>query len=188
MIKIALCDDDIFDRSRLSSLLTAILDGESVKYSCTQFQNGLELAAALENGAGFDLYFLDILMRGYDGISLGTEIRTYDKKAKIVYITSSPSFALDSYAVKAYDYLLKPINEDVLKRTLRDILDQIIGDDCQTLILKTTIGLQKIPLASLVFVEAMGRTAVYHTVSGRDFKCCCKFSQASEELLGREFF
>ena len=48
-------------------------------------------------------------MPGQDGISAAREIRKYDTSVKIIYLTSSSEYAVDSYEVGAYFYQLKPI-------------------------------------------------------------------------------
>lgn len=188
MIKIALCDDDSRELEHLALLLKDYLDEKSTEYEYTLFHNGLELITVLEKGGSFDLYFLDILMQGFDGISLGKEIRAYDRKALIIFITSSPSFALDSYSVKAANYLLKPVTAEVLKNILPDVLEQLMEKASPFIVVKSSLGLQKIPLQYLVYMEAMGRSVIYHTSLGQNVKCSCKFSQACEDLTAFRFF
>ena len=62
----------------------------------------------------FSLYLLDILMPGVDGLAAAREIRTFDEAAQIVFLTTSPGFAYESYGVRALDYLLKPVDEELL--------------------------------------------------------------------------
>lgn len=51
-------------------------------------------------------------MPAEDGITAAKEIRQYDKTVHIIFLTSSTEFAVESYVVGAYFYLLKPIWED----------------------------------------------------------------------------
>ena len=48
-------------------------------------------------------------MVGLNGIELAKEIRSSDKAADIIFLTSSPEFAVESYTVKASNYLVKPV-------------------------------------------------------------------------------
>ena len=57
----------------------------------------------------FHIILLDILMPLLNGMDTARELRQYDKTVKIIFLTSSPEFALESYDVKAYSYLLKPM-------------------------------------------------------------------------------
>ncbi|WP_242864189.1 response regulator [Anaerotignum neopropionicum] len=56
---------------------------------------------------------------------MAKEIRTFDKTAPILFFTSSPEFALESYLVKAINYVLKPISKEKLFFTFDEMLEQI---------------------------------------------------------------
>ena len=62
---------------------------------------------------GYDIYVLDVIMPGMDGIELGKKLREANSDGKIIYLTSSPEFAYDSFSVKAFNYILKPAKKDV---------------------------------------------------------------------------
>ena len=51
-------------------------------------------------------------MPAENGITAAKEIRQYDNVVKIIFLTSSAEFAVESYVVGAYFYQLKPIWED----------------------------------------------------------------------------
>ena len=44
-----------------------------------------------------------------NGIELATEIRLNNEKCKIIFLTSSPEYAVNSYKVNAFYYLIKPL-------------------------------------------------------------------------------
>ena len=48
-------------------------------------------------------------MPGVNGIETAQEIREYDSAMKIIFLTSSAEYAVESYTVNAYFYQLKPI-------------------------------------------------------------------------------
>ena len=68
----------------------------------------------------FHIILLDILMPLLNGMDTARELRQYDKTVKIIFLTSSPEFALESYDVKAYSYLLKPVTYEKLEETLNE--------------------------------------------------------------------
>ena len=51
----------------------------------------------------FDIYILDIIMPGCSGIQLGKDLRRADPDGKILHLTSSAEYALESCRVKAFD-------------------------------------------------------------------------------------
>ena len=125
MLRIAICDDETNSLSLMISLLQEFRLASPFHFEYISFRNGMELTAVLEQGNRFDVYCLDIVMPGFDGISLGKEIRRQDKSAQIVYFTSSPEFALESYSVHAADYILKPVTKETIFSVLTNVLEQI---------------------------------------------------------------
>lgn len=84
------------------------------------------------------------------------ELRQTDKAVKIIFLTSSPEFALESYEVKAQGYVLKPIVYEQLK----DMLDECahaITDEPAHIILKTSFGYQKLYLHDIEYAEAQNK-------------------------------
>ena len=188
MFRIAVCDDDTHSLAHMISLIEEYQFISPFHFEYASFHSGLELASVLECGKHFDVYCLDIVMPGYDGIELGKEIRDYDKSAQIIYFTSSPEFALESYAVRAANYILKPITKEKVFSVLNDVLEQIEREKEAFLVLKTTLGIQKILLSNLVYAEAMGRKVLYHLASGRTLECSARFTEVCDTLLDYHFF
>ena len=62
-------------------------------------------------------------MPGQNGMDVAKEIRQYDTNMKIIFLTSSPEFAVESYSVGAYFYQLKPIWEESFFR----LMDAVLG-------------------------------------------------------------
>ncbi len=125
MLQLAICDDNIDELSNMVQLINQYRSSKNLDCEYAVFSNGFELVSALEKGKRFDIYCLDIIMPGFTGIDVAKEIRTYDKTAPILFFTSSPEFALESYSVKAINYVLKPISKDMLFITLDEVLEHI---------------------------------------------------------------
>ena len=112
MIQIAFCDDDQTVLDQLSALLEKYRAQRCVQIQCTAFHSPLDLLAEIEKGTRYDILFLDVIMPAENGITAAKEIRQYDNVVKIIFLTSSAEFAVESYVVGAYFYQLKPIWED----------------------------------------------------------------------------
>ena len=107
MLHIALVDDDARELERTGTLVERWQDAPS---RFAAFSSARALLAAMDAGADFDLYLLDVVMPEMDGIELGRAIRERDKDGAIIFLTTSPDFALDSYEVWPLQYLLKPVD------------------------------------------------------------------------------
>lgn len=106
--KIAICDDEDIERDMLDSMLRDC-DKNQLIYP---FSSGEELLSSSEE---FDLVFMDIYMKGMTGMETAKRLRQKKSKAPIVFLTSSSDFALESYEVHAFDYILKPLQPDRLR-------------------------------------------------------------------------
>lgn len=188
MFRLAICDDETHSLAHMISLIEEYRLVSPFHFEYASFHNGMELASVLEHGKHFDVYFLDIVMPGFNGIELGKEIRDYDKSAQIIYFTSSPEFALDSYSVKAANYILKPITKETLFSVLNDVLEEVEHKEEFSITVKDNQGIQKILLSNLVYAEAMGRKVLYHLASGRTVECSSRFSEVCDTLLEYHFF
>lgn len=188
MIHIAVCDDNIDELSNMIQLINQYRSSKNLNCEYAVFQNGFELISSLEKGRRFDLYCLDIIMPAFTGIAVAREIRNFDKNAPILFFTSSTEFALESYSVKAINYVLKPISKEKLFFTFDDVLERIKIPQEDAIIVKSTEGIQKILIPNLVFAEVIGRSVLYHLLSGKVIECTESFTSVCNNLLKHSCF
>ena len=81
------------------------------------------LEAVREGRIQPEVAFLDIQMRGWTGLQLAAQLRELLPDLEVVFVTAYPQYALDSYALHARGYLLKPVTE----QAVREELDVING-------------------------------------------------------------
>lgn len=183
MLQIAICDDNIDELSNMVQLINLYRTSKNLNCEYAVFANGFELISAIEKGKKFDMYCLDIIMPGFTGIDVAKEIRNFDKTAPIIFFTSSPEFALESYSVKAINYVLKPVSKEKLYFTFDEILEQIkVKKEEDSIIVKSKEGIQKILVSKLTFVEVIGRNVLYHLHSGKVIECTERFSSVCNTL------
>lgn len=117
---LAICENQTEELAQLTALLHTWQEKCHIPVRIKTFENALTLLEAAKKEP-FTLYLLDIMMPGINGISAAKEIRSFDETATIIFLSSSPSFAYESYSVQAMQYLLKPITA----KLLFPILDQL---------------------------------------------------------------
>ncbi len=184
MLQIAVCDDSIDELSNMVQLINLYRTSRNFNCEYAVFPNGFDLITALEKGKRFDIYCLDIIMPGFMGMDVAKAIRELDKTASILFLTSSTEFALESYSVKAINYILKPISKEKFFFAFDELLEKMnIEKDKDAVIVKSTEGIQKILISNLVFVEVIGRNVYYHLYSGRVVECTEPFSSVSDKLM-----
>lgn len=187
LMKIAICDDDRNELLHIQTLLDLYAQERQVDLIIKEYYSSFELASAAANET-FQLYLLDVLMPVLNGMDLAREIRLTDKAADIIFLTSSPEFAVESYTVKASNYLLKPVQEDILFQALDDIFSKQFNEMGASIVVKTSIGVHKIHLASLVYVEALNRKVIYHLKNGEQMTSTEKFNSVCDSLMKQPEF
>jgi len=68
-----------------------------------------------------EIAFLDIEMWGMNGIELAQKLKEIHCKINIVFVTGYTKYAMDSYMVKASDYVMKPVTKEAVKESLDNL-------------------------------------------------------------------
>ncbi len=82
--------------------------------------------AGFENASPFDVVYLDIRLPGMDGLQILKEIRLRDAQLPVILLTAFGSLktAVEALRLGATDYLLKPLDPEVLVARTRVLLDE----------------------------------------------------------------
>lgn len=190
MLQIAICDDSDIELSHMSQIIEELKTSIISKYNiqCDTYLSGLDLLMSVENGTNYDIIILDVVMPFMTGIEVAMEIRKKNTISKIVFLTSSPDFAVDSYKVDAYYYLLKPIKKEGLIPILEKACDDIVDKQELGIIVKCKTCLTKILLHNLEYTEVIGRRLIFHLTSGEVLESLGTISQLENDLLDYKRF
>lgn len=112
MIKVAICDDDMAITGKIEGMLCNIAKRRFIQIDIEVFWKGEHLVKAVENDACYDIIFLDIEMGCEDGITVARRIRETDRNVLIVYVTSYESYMKESFLVRPFRFLVKPVEEE----------------------------------------------------------------------------
>ncbi|MBQ8638622.1 MAG: response regulator transcription factor [Lachnospiraceae bacterium] len=183
-LKIAICDDDQMDRTRIAELTIEILKEADIAHSISVFETGNALLNTIQSGTAFHVLLLDVMMDTLDGMELASILRRNRNKTAIIFISSNREMALRGYEVSAARYLAKPIEREKLKEALLHCWHT--RPTKKEILLPTAQGQQRISVSSIQFVEAFDRGSRFvlaeETVDAR-----IKFSEA-EAMLPRLSF
>ena len=187
-ITIAVCDDSRRVIDQIEQVLHGYMQTIHTPIQIRTFTDGHSLVNACAKGNDFDICILDILMPGFSGMETAREIRHYNTSTKIIFLTSSAEYALESYEVKAYDYILKPVTAERLTDVMNDVLKEIEHRDGSGIVVKSDAGVRMLLLSNIIYVEAMGKKTVYHLYPEGTVTCTEKFAEVCHRLLDEEMF
>lgn len=183
MIKIAFCDDDMEVLHQMNELLDRYRVERNEDITYVAFQSPFELLTEIEKGIRPDILFLDVVMPGQNGMDVAKEIRQYDMNMKIIFLTSSPEFAVESYSVGAYFYQLKPIWEESFFRLMDAVLAECEKKKKNSLILRSKDGITRIDLQQLEYCEVLGRKLLFHLENGAVLESAGSLDDLAGQLM-----
>lgn len=184
MLRIAICDDDIRELTAIADLLNQYRTekGGEIKYDT--FHSALELLEAMRQQS-FDVLLLDVMMPGINGMRVAHEIRGFNREVKIIFLSSSTEYAVESYTVNAHYYLLKPGTSS----SLFPILDRILLDNrraADSLYLQSPSGVVRLPFDRIEFLEVHNKKLLFHLSDGSVHEIKGALSSYEEALLCRK--
>ncbi|OZQ88537.1 LytTR family DNA-binding domain-containing protein [Paenibacillus sp. VTT E-133291] len=127
MIRICICDDEQLHSSKLEKI---IMDSaglyQNIEFDIDIYESGKSLLKALNaRNEEYQILFLDIEMGILNGIEVAREIRKIDKNMIIIYVTSYDNYAMESFEVSPFRYLLKPLKEEQISKVLLHAIDEV---------------------------------------------------------------
>lgn len=185
MLRIAICDD-MPDFLKETSLLAQQWPGQPDNMNISLFSDADALMEA-HAARPFDILFLDVVMPLLNGIEAAGEIRKTDKTVKIVFLTFSPEFAVDSYRVKADDYLLKPLDRERFFTCLDECYADIL-DKAKFITVRGSSALHRVLLQDIEYIEAQGKQVLFALSGGNTVEALDPFYAYEDKLLLEDGF
>jgi two-component system LytT family response regulator len=71
-----------------------------------------------------DLIFLDIRMPRENGLEFAKRLRESGRQMKLVFVTSYKEYAQAAFELNAYDYIVKPVEQGRLHKTVQRVLSE----------------------------------------------------------------
>ncbi|MBE6587392.1 MAG: response regulator transcription factor [Ruminococcaceae bacterium] len=164
MIRIAVCDDSSAFLVQ-TKLLIDHWDKRPPNVTVELFTDGDALINA-HTEKPFDIILLDIVMPLLNGIEAARELRERDKGVKIVFLSSSSEYGVESYSVKASNYLLKPLEPESFFACIGELAGELCDTD-RFVTVRGADGTHRVPLSDIEYVESQGKHIVFYLAKDR---------------------
>jgi two-component system, LytTR family, response regulator len=178
MTKAILIDDEPRGLTSLRKMLEQHCADVQVIAECTGADSGKDRIAELKP----DLVFLDISMPGKNGFDMLSEMETID--FELIFVTAHNDYTLQAFRYSAVDYLMKPVDEDLLseavKRAIKRIhlnlsnknisalmhnIQKLQSPSEMKLCVPSLKGFQVINLEDVIYCEAESSYTIFHLVN-----------------------
>lgn len=123
-MKIALVDDEQACIDEMCRLCVNFGQSNGYPVKIVPFDSGEAFLAAFDNG-DFDLVFMDIYMKGMNGIAAALEMRQQNSNCLLVFLTSSMEFMPDAFSCHAFEYVIKPFSQKRIFSVLSDAVQAL---------------------------------------------------------------
>ncbi len=182
MLQLAVCDDERVFRSDLRKILGTELELCGIDYHISEFTSGEELIAGLEK-ADCQILFLDIEMKGIDGVEAARRLRETKRQMEIVFVTSYADFVFQGYEVRAlnYIYILKPYEPEKIAAVLHTALEALDIEAEKYYVIDQRGGSIRVPLSSVKYFSSDRRT-VHAVTTEQEYTFYEKLSDLETEL------
>lgn len=164
MITVAIVDDEIKERETLRNYFEQIQTKIHEQIEIELFPSGEQFLSMSKKE--YDLICLDIDMDGKNGIDIAKEIRQTDSEVLIIFITNLAQMAIRGYEVRAFDFILKPVNYEAFFLKIQNALSVILKRKSKYLVVTTSEKVERFSSNDLLYAEVSGHYMYYHTVKG----------------------
>ena len=186
MVKIAICDDE----KNIRTYLSALVRKQGIECEIMEYATAGDYLAS---GVEYDILFLDIELecpeQNMDGMKMARQIRSMEdtKQPIIIFVTGYEKYVYDAFDVGAFQYLLKPVDEqkfaDVFRRAAEQAATSAEQDKKVLMIQYGSTG-KTIPLSDIYYMESQNHKIAVHMKDGV-LEYYAKMSDLEEELQGQ---
>ncbi|BBF44063.1 two-component response regulator [Lachnospiraceae bacterium KM106-2] len=112
---IGICDDDRKVRIKIKTILAGLRkQWETLEF--LEYESGDELLHRIIEEPIPEILFMDVEMKGKNGIETAEILRAQNQDVTIIFVSSYQQYIFKSFYVKAFYFLVKPIDEEELLR------------------------------------------------------------------------
>lgn len=163
-MRIAVVDDERPARSELVYLIRQCSpDAEIV-----EAESGEKLLELFESDM-FDICFIDIDLKGANGTTLASMIKSKSEEVSIIFATAYQEYAVKAFELGAVDYLLKPFDLERVRKTIDRVRNRTYsstgkgtGAIDKVMVNKGT-SFQVVDVKDIIYIETEKRSCKIHT-------------------------
>ncbi len=184
MIHIAICDDEKYMSDHIKALVSDFFRKKNREIRLRTFSSGEEL---LNYDGQIDICFLDIQMKGMDGMETARRLRADKFQGFLIFITVLKEMVFSSFEVQAYDYLVKPVEEKQFEKTMERLYASMRSAGEDSMLVQKGYEGRIVQKDEIIFCEIIDRKIYLNLASGEVLDYYEQIENL-ETKLGSHFF
>jgi DNA-binding LytR/AlgR family response regulator len=187
MINIAVCDDEKCMSEKIEKLVEDFFRKKNTNISVSEYSSGEEL---LKSNERIDILFLDIGMRGMDGIETARKLRECRFHGFLIFITVLKEMVFQSFEVQPFDYLVKPVQEEHFEKTMERLflsMQDRLSPEKANLLVQKGCESNIIFFQDIICCEIIDRKVYLYLVSGEVIDYYDRIENLEKKMDGRFF-
>ena len=184
MISIAICDDEPCMVNELETRTKSFFT--EMETDISKFYDGTSLLKSCAD-IDYDIIFLDIKMNAPDGMETARRLRDQRFNGYLIFVTILEDYVFDAFEVSAYDYLVKPVDNNKFLRTMNRLQKRL---ESSFLTIQKEGESRLLDLDEIVYCEVINRKIYIHTINGGTIDYYDKIESLETKLKksSRSFF
>lgn len=181
MVKIAICDDETVIASGIEDMLLKICQRQGIAVDTEVFFSGEELEREFQKKDRYDLLYLDIQMKGKNGIEAAKNIRKIDENVLLIYVSGYDKYLMELFRLDVFSFIKKPVDEAEFEKTFLDAIEKISSRNFY-FTYRYKSEEHKVPCYEIMFLESCGRQIQIHLKNGEIEFFNGKLNDAEKQL------
>ncbi len=159
-MRIATCDDEREYCDQVEFFVTRLGEELQMKLQCDKYTSGADLLK--NNFQKYKIIFLDIDMKSENGLEIAEKIRESNSKIEIIFLTALIQYAVDGYKVRAYRFLVKPMEYDDFVFQVKGLFLRLGQLEKNNLLVKREGQDYMVKIEDLLYIEVLNHDLTYH--------------------------
>lgn len=174
-MKIAISSVNEKNRKQILTYLNAVQKTRHL-FKTKEYKCGMDLLSDLKKGLRFDVIFLDV-----DFENVAKKIREVDHDVLLIFQAHSYNQISDAFEVRAFHYLLKPIDFSLFVNALRRVFHGYYNKR-RVFVIEWKQQVKQILLKNIVYIECYNRHILVRTATDQ-MESYHTFKETAEKLI-----
>lgn len=179
MIRIAICDDELYVVSQIEEMIIQLQNKYNIDIYVDAFYDGQTLCDYVMKNHAYDLVFLDIEMRALNGLQAAKLIKEKSSNTVLIFISNYDNYLRKLFEVESFRFLDKPIDWKKFEKYFLDAYKKI---NCYNYFeFKFKKEIIKLPLDEIIYFESDNRL-IYVWTNREKYKFYGKLNEIEKTI------